>query len=232
MIKIPELLPKSYAMKSTSTANIAEEVARILVDVGCVIFRPRQPFKFDSGILSPVYVDNRLLISVPRQRKLVIKYLISKIKTIGSVDVIAGTATAGIPHAAWIADYLNLPMVYVRSRPKDHGKGDQVEGQIKRGQKVLVVEDMVSTAGSSKRVVEALRKLGAKVTDEVAIYTHNLKEADRNLKKMEIKFHVLTDLNTVSQEAAKKGFLKKEQISIIKNWAKDPKNWGKKMGFE
>ncbi|MEK9147069.1 MAG: orotate phosphoribosyltransferase [Patescibacteria group bacterium] len=219
-------------MKSTSTANIAEKVARILVDVGCVIFRPKQPFKFDSGILSPVYVDNRLLISVPRQRKLVIKYLISKIKTIGSFDVIAGTATAGIPHAAWIADNLNLPMVYVRSGPKNHGKGNQVEGRIIRGQKVLVVEDMVSTALSSKRVVEALRRLGAKVTDELAIYTHNLKEADKNFKKMKIKFHVLTDLNNVSQEAAKRGFLKKGQISIIKNWAKDPKGWGKKMGFE
>lgn len=232
MIKIPELPPKSYAMKSTSTADIAKKVARILIDVGCVIIRPKQPFKFDSGILSPVYVDNRLLLSVPRQRKLIIKYLISKIQTLDSFDVIAGVATAGIAYAAWIVDSLNLPMVYVRSRPKDHGKGNQVEGQIKRGQKVLVVEDMVSTAGSSKRVVEALRKLGARVTDEIAIYTHNLKEADKNLKIMKIKFHVLTDLENVSQEAVKRGFLKKEQVSIIKNWARDPQNWAKKMGFE
>lgn len=232
MTETPELPPKRYAMKSTSTANIAKKVARILVDVGCVIFRPRQPFKFESGILSPVYVDNRLLISSPTQRKKIIKYFIAAIKKIGKFDVIAGTAMAGIPHAAWIAQNLNLPMVYVRAQPKDHGRKNQVEGSIRRGQKVLVVEDMVSTAGSSKRVVEAVRKLGAKVTDEVAIYTHNLKEADKNFKKIKIKFHVLTDLNNVSQEAAKRGFLKKGQISIIKNWAKDPKGWGKKMGFE
>lgn len=219
-------------MKSTSTASIAEKVARILVDVGCVIIRPRQPFKFDSGILSPVYVDNRLLISVPHQRKQMINFLISKIKKIGSFDVIAGVAMAGIPHAAWIADNLNLPMVYVRAHPKDHGRQNQVEGSLRRGQKVLVVEDMVSTAGSSARVIEALRELGAKVTDVVAIYTHNLKAAGTNFQKMNVKFHSLTDLENVAKVAVVKGFLKQDQVTVILDWARDPKGWGKKMGFE
>lgn len=219
-------------MKSTSTASIAEEVARILVDVGCVIFRPRQPFKFASGILSPVYVDNRLLVSSPTQRKKIIKYFIAAIKKIGKFDVIAGTAVAGIPHAAWIAQNLNLPMVYVRAQPKDHGRQNQVEGSVRRGQKVLVVEDMVSTAGSSARVIEVLRELGAKVTDVVAIYTHNLKAAGANFQKMNVKFHNLTDLENVAKVAVVEGFLKKDQVTVILDWARDPKGWGKKMGFE
>src|SRR3989338_2036146 len=167
---------KQNLRSSSKTAGlkIAQEVAAILLDIGAVIFRPRQPFRFDSGILSPVYVDNRLIISDPVSRERIIKNLVSLINKIGKFDTVAGTATAGIPHAAWIAQKLRLPMVYVRSQPKEHGTKNQVEGSIKRGQEVLVVEDMVSTAGSSARVVEALRKLGAKVDHEVAIYTHAL----------------------------------------------------------
>src|SRR3989344_2739122 len=118
-------------MKSTNTDKARKDVAEILLDVGSVIFRPRQPFRFDSGILSPVYVDNRLLISMPRERELIIKYLVDKIRKIGVPDVVAGVATAGITHAAWIAQKLNLPMVYVRAKPKDHGRQNQVEGQVK-----------------------------------------------------------------------------------------------------
>lgn len=219
-------------MKSTSTADVSQKVASILLEIGSVIFRPKQPFKFDSGILSPVYVDNRLLISSPKERKIVINYLVNLAKKIGKVDVIAGTATAGIPHAAWIAEKLNLPMVYVRSSAKDHGRKNQVEGMIKRGQKVLVVEDMVSTAGSSARVVKALRDLGARVEDEIAIYTHNLKESDTNFKRIKVKFRYLTDLKTVTGVAMKKGYLKVDQIKMVDAWVKNPKNWGKKMGFE
>ena len=218
--------------KSESDYNISKKVAKILIDVGCVIFRPRQPFKFDSGILSPVYVDNRLLISSPRERKIVIKYLVDKVRKIGIPDVVAGVATAGITHAAWIAQELNIPMVYVRAEPKSHGRKNQVEGTIKRGQKVIIVEDMISTAGSSIRVLEALKKLGAKATDEVAIYTHDLKAAEKNFQKAKIKFHPLTDLEEVTNAAVSKGFLKEDQVRVILDWTKDPQNWGKKMGFE
>lgn len=219
-------------MKSTNTANISQKVATILLDIGSVIFRPKQPFRFDSGILSPVYVDNRLLISETKARKAVIKLLIYTVKKIGKPDVIAGIATAGIPHAAWLAQALNIPMVYVRSKPKDHGRENQIEGKIKRGQKVVVVEDMVSTAGSSKRVISALRKAGAKVDHEIAIYTHSLPESKKNFKNSKIKFHSLTDLQTVATVAQNMGFLKSNQVLIIEKWAKDPKNWARKMGFE
>ena len=219
-------------MRSTNTDKIAWEVASILYDVGGVIFRPRQPFRYDSGILSPVYTDNRLIISYPKQRQKIVNLLIAKVKKIGLPDVIAGTATAGIPHAAFIAQKLNLPMIYVRTTPKAHGKGNQVEGIIKRGQKVIVIEDLISTAGSSVRVTGALRKLGAIVTDEVAIFTYRLKESEENLKKAKVKLHVLTDLEHSAKVAVKKGFLKEEQVQFILDWVKDPRNWGKKMGFE
>lgn len=215
-------------MKLTSTENkTPQKVAGILLDIGAVLFSRNKPFKFDSGILSPVYTDNRLIISHPKSRDQIVSFLITEVKKIGIPDVVAGTATAGIPHAAFIAQKLNIPMVYVRSQPKEHGRGNQVEGQIKRGQKVIVIEDLVSTAGSSIRVVEALRKLGAKVTDEVAIFSYKMKESEDNLKKSKVKLHALTDLQSAAQVAAKKGFLKEEQIETILNWAKDPRAWGK-----
>jgi orotate phosphoribosyltransferase len=219
-------------MKLTNTDKTADKVASILYEVGGIIFRPKQPFRYDSGILSPVYTDNRLIISHPRERDQIVDLLIDEIKKIGIPDVVAGTATAGIPHAAFIAQKLKIPMVYVRLEPKSHGKGNQVEGVIKRGQKVIVIEDLVSTAGSSVRVTEALRKLGANVSDEVAIFTYRLKESEENLKMAKVKLHVLTDLEHSAKIAVKKGFLKKDQVQIILGWAKDPQNWAKKMGFE
>lgn len=219
-------------MKLTESDRVANDVASILYDIGAVLFRSKQPFRYDSGILSPVYTDNRLIISYPKERSKIINYLIRTIEKIGIPDVIAGTATAGIPHAAFIAQRLKLPMVYVRSQPKDHGTGNQVEGKIKRGQKVLIVEDLVSTAGSSIRVAKALRKLGADVTDEVAIFTYHLKESENNFKKNNIKLHNLTDLEHSAQAAVKKGLLKPQQVEVILSWAKNPKNWAKKMGFE
>lgn len=213
-------------MKSTSTAS-SRKVAEILFDIGAVTFSRRAPFKFDSGILSPVYTDNRLIISYPKLREKIVDAFIEKIKDIGIPDVVAGTATAGIPHAAFIAQKLKIPMVYVRSKPKDHGKGNQVEGKAKKGQTAIVVEDLISTAGSSIGAVEALRKLGLKVSDVVAIFTYDLKEADANLKKAKVKLHSLTNLETTAHTAYKKGFLKKEQIATILNWAKNPRGWGK-----
>ena len=231
MLKIPKKLLKNYAMKSTNTDKISQKVAEILFDIGAITFRPKQPFRYDSGILSPVYTDNRLLISYPKERSRVEKFLISKIKEIGIPDVVAGVATAGIPHSAFIAQSLNLPMAYIRFSPKDHGKGNQVEGVIHRGQKVIVVEDLISTAGSTSRSAEALRAVGAKVENAVALFTYNLKESEENLKKAKIKLHALTNLKEVAEVALKKGFLKIEQVTAIIEWSKQPRDWAKKMGF-
>src|SRR3989344_8020916 len=185
-------------MKLTNTDQ-SKKIAKILFEIGAVTFSRRRPFRFDSGILSPVYVDNRYLISYPKERKVVLKALILLVKQKAApLDVVAGVATAGIPHAAWIAQELNLPMIFVRSKPKEHGKGNQVEGKLKRGQKVLVVEDLISTAGSSVKVIEAIRSIGGIVQDEIAIYSHNLRESDKKINKTKVKLHYLTDTKTAA----------------------------------
>ena len=219
-------------MKSTNTDQ-SKKIAQILLDIGAVTFSRNRPFKFDSGILSPVYVDNRILISYPKERKIVLKALLSLIEAkTKPFDVVAGIATAGIPHAAWIAQELNMPMIFVRSKPKEHGKGNQVEGKLKRGQKVLVVEDLISTAGSSVKVIEAIRSIGGIVQDEIAIYSHNLRESDKNINKTKVKLHYLTDTKTAAEVAENQGFLKKDQVDVILTWVDNPQNWAKKMGYE
>ena len=219
-------------MKSTNIDQ-SKKIAQILFKIGAITFSNSRPFRFDSGILSPVYVDNRILISYPNERKIVLSALLDKIKTeIGKIDVIAGVAVAGIPHAAWIADKLEKPMIFVRAKPKEHGKGNMVEGQIKKGQKVLIVEDLVSTAGSSKRVIDAIRKIGGIVSDEISIYSHSLKASKDNFKKAKVKFHYLVDTKVAAKLAHEKGFLTTSQVDTILDWVKNPQNWGKKMGYE
>ncbi|OGD98017.1 orotate phosphoribosyltransferase [Candidatus Curtissbacteria bacterium RIFCSPLOWO2_01_FULL_38_11b] len=220
-------------MKSTNTDNkIANQVSNILIDLGCIILRPNRPFKYNTGIISPVYTDNRVILSSVSNRKKIADLLIQKVKQIGIPDVIAGTATAGIAYAAFIAQRLNLPMIYVRPTPKVYGKENQVEGKLKRGQTVIVIDDLISTGRSSLEVVRAIRKSGGIVQDILAITTYGLKIASNNFEKNKIKITTLTDLNRSCLIAVKKGFLKPDQVNTIKNWAKDPKNWGKKMGYE
>jgi len=219
-------------MKSTSTDKIAYQVSNILIGLGCIIFRPHQPFKFNTGIISPVYTDNRLILSSPHERKKIVDLLIDKIKQIGIPNVVAGTATAGIPYAAFIAQKLNLSMIYVRPVPKEYGKKTQVEGSLKRGQKVIVIDDLISTGRSSLEVVIAIRNSGGIVSDVIAITTYGLKDAEKNITKNKIKLHTLTDLNHSCYVAQKKGFLTREQVDMIKNWAQDPQNWARKIGYE
>ena len=218
-------------MKSTNIDSTAYEISSILIDVGCIIFRPHQPFKYNSGIISPVYTDNRQILSKPKERKRIINLLTTLVQNIGIPDVIAGTATAGIPHAAFIAQKLNLPMIYARPKPKEYGKENQVEGSLKRGQSIIVVDDLISTGRSSLEAAEAIRRAGGKVENIVAITSYGLKKSEDNFRKSKIKLHVLTDLNHSCEVAMRKGFLKQEQIDIIKDWAKDPQNWAKKMGY-
>jgi len=219
-------------MKSTNTDQ-SRKIAQILFEIGAISFSRKRPFRFDSGILSPIYVDNRYLISYPKERKKVLKALISIIKKNAKpFDIVAGIATAGIPHAAWIAQELNLPMIFVRAKPKDHGKRNQVEGKIKKGQKVLVVEDLISTAGSSARVIKAIRSMGGIVTDLISIYSHSLKESKRNIKKAKVNAYHLTDTKTAANLAKDKGFLTQDQVNTVLEWVNNPQNWGKKMGYE
>jgi len=219
-------------MKSTSTGKTAQKVATLLFESGAIIFRTSRPFKFTSGILSPVYSDNRLLISDVAKREKIADFFTEKIKRIKKVDVIAAVATAGIPHAAFVALKLKIPLVYVRTSKKGHGLENQVEGKIKRGQTAVVIEDLVSTGQSSTSAVKVLRKLGVKANHLLAIFTYDLADSKENFKKNKINFQALCNLETAANVANRNGYLKKEQVEKILDWAIDPANWAKKMGFE
>ena len=204
------------------------EIAERLLSIEAVALQPKNPFTWASGLRSPIYCDNRLTLSFPEVRK----EIAAGLKTIidekfPEVDVIAGTATAGIPHAAWVSDLLDLPMCYVRSKPKGHGKTSQIEGKISKGQKVVVVEDLISTGGSVITAVEALRAEGCEVLGVVAIFTYQLTKGEEMLKSANISAYSLTDYPTLLEVASEKGYIKKEDIETLKSWRKDPAEWGK-----
>jgi orotate phosphoribosyltransferase len=200
-----------------------KQIAANLLEIGAVFLQPIDPFTWSSGIKSPIYCDNRLTLSFPTVRKEIAQGLAGLIEThFKGVEVIAGTATAGIPHAAWVSDVLNLPMCYVRSKPKGHGKGKQIEGKAEPGQKVVVVEDLISTGGSAITAVEALREAGCEVLGVVAIFTYGLETGLTRLAEANIQAYSLSDFTTLSEVALEKGVISSEDIERLENWRKDP----------
>lgn len=171
-------------------------------------------------------------MSYPTERKRVVELLVNQIKRLAKPDTIAGTATAGIPHAAWVAEKLNLPMIYTRSQAKDHGKGRQVEGQLKKGQKVIVVEDLVSTGKSGLETLSVIKENGGKCSDVVAIFSYELPQSKENYKKAKASLHVLCVLKELVEAAVRENYIKEKDKDVVLKWAKDPASWGKKMGFE
>lgn len=213
--------------------NIAEEVAEIMLKIGGITLNPKKPYRFTSGILSPIYTDCRLLISYPKERRIIRDYYVHAIKSLNKkVDLIAATVTAGVPHGAWIADSLQSPMVYVRGKAKEYGKGNQIEGLTKKGQHAVIIEDHISTGKSSIETAVALRSAGVKVDYIFSITTYELKIVDENFKKNKLKLKNLTNFKAVVDVASKLGYIKPDEKEIVLEWAKDPQKWGKKMGFE
>ncbi len=212
--------------------SYSKKTAKILLDIHAISLSPQKPFRYSSGILSPVYTDCRLLMGYPKERALIRDLYIKMIKATGSFDVIAGTATAGIPHAAWIADKMKLPMIYVRGKAKDHGKGNQIEGQFSKKQKVAVIEDLISMGRSSIQAVQVIRDVGSSCSYVFAIITHGMKESVKNFKSAKTKLISLTDFPTVVKVAEEIGYIKAKDKNLILEWTKDPSSWGKKMGFE
>lgn len=203
---------------------IEKEIAQMMLSVGAVELNPTELFTWASGIKSPIYCDTRLTISYPEARKQIAKGLSENIKKhFPETEVVAGTATAGIPHAAWVSDLLELPMVYVRSKPKDHGRGNQIEGKLLPGQKVVVVEDIVSTGGSSLTAVEALREAGCEVVGVVCVYTYNLPKAEEAFEKAGVKYVSLTNFDNLIEAATESGAIKSEDIPFLKQWHADLK---------
>jgi len=198
-------------------------VAEGLLSIGAIFLRPENPFIWASGIKSPIYCDNRLTLTAPSVRTLIENSLAETIKReYPSCEVLMGTSTAGIAHAAITAHIMGLPMGYVRSGAKDHGRGNQIEGKLLPGQKVVVVEDLISTGGSVIEVVEVLRAAGAVVLGIVSIYTYGMKKGIERLAVADVKNVSLTDFDTVIDVAAEKGYIKVTDIDRLKAFRNNP----------
>lgn len=197
--------------------NRKEEVARGLLSIRAVFLRPEEPFTWASGIKSPIYCDNRLTLTAPKVRDLIENSFAEIIReTYPEAEVLMGTSTAGIAHAAITAHLLNLPMGYVRSGAKDHGRGNRIEGKLEPGQKTVVVEDLISTGGSVIEVVEALREAGAEVLGIVSIFTYGMKSGLERLAGAQVANTSLTDFDTVVRVAVEENYIRKsEQERLI-----------------
>ena len=200
-----------------------KKIAKDLLSIGAVFLRPEQPFTWASGIKSPIYCDNRLTLTAPEVRNHVEEGLAELIrKHYPEVEVLMGTSTAGIAHAAITATILNLPMGYVRSGSKDHGRGNQIEGKLEKGQKVVVVEDLISTGGSCIEVVEALRNAGADVLGIVSIFTYGMQKGLDRLAAAEAKNYSLSNLDALVEVAAEEGYFKAEDKERILKFRNNP----------
>ncbi|MBO0461744.1 orotate phosphoribosyltransferase [Enterococcus sp. DIV1298c] len=206
--------------------NIEQTIAKDLLEIEAVFLSPSQPFTWASGITSPIYCDNRITMSYPKVRKEIAQGLAEKIKQeFPDVEVIAGTATAGIPHAAWVAEILNLPMVYIRSKAKAHGKGNQIEGRIFEGQKMVVIEDLISTGGSVLEAAEAAKREGADVLGVAAIFTYELPKGIANFEQAGLPLITLTNYSVLIEFALENKTINEEELALLKEWKKDPENW-------
>lgn len=211
--------------------EIKKEVAQGLLKIGAVFLRPEQPFTWASGIKSPIYCDNRLTLTAPEVRNAVEKGLAELVKTdFPGCEVLMGTATAGIAHAAIMAHITGLPMGYVRSGAKDHGRANRIEGKLEKGEKVVVVEDLISTAKSSVEVVDALREEGAEVIGMVSIFTYGMRAAKEKLAAANVKAVSLCDLDELLEVAVEEGYIPEEARGRILAFRDDPsdESWIKK----
>jgi len=206
--------------------NLEQLTAKNLLQINAIIFNPTNPFLWSSGWKSPIYCDNRKTLSYPGIRKFLKESFADSIKKqYPQAETIAGVATGAIAIGALTAEELNLPFVYVRSKSKGHGLENMIEGDLKQGQKVVVIEDLISTGKSSLNAVNALREAGAEVLGMNAIFSYGFQTATDNFKKADCPVQTLTDYETMIDIAVKEGYLKKEDISSLTEWRKDPANW-------
>lgn len=207
--------------------TVSQKIASILLETKAVKLSPEKPFKWSSGWNSPIYCDNRVTLSFPEGRTFIKKSLAKAIKKhFPEADLIAGVATAGIPQGALVADALGLPFAYVRPKPKEHGMGNQIEGRIEKGQKVVVVEDLISTGGSSLKAVEALREAGIEVIGMVAIFTYGFKVADKNFEEAGVKLVTLGHYNSLIDQAIAQKYIAADSLESLKKWRRNPEKWG------
>lgn len=206
--------------------TLASQIAADLLDIQAVYLKPEDPFVWASGIKSPIYTDNRITLSYPETRTLIEDGFVETIKAnYPDVEVIAGTATAGIPHGAIIADKMNLPFAYIRSKPKDHGAGNQIEGRVTKGQKMVIIEDLISTGGSVLDAVAAAIREGAEVLGVVAIFTYELPKAQANFEKAGVELLTLSNYSELIKVAKVKGYINSDGLELLKRFKEDQENW-------
>ena len=206
--------------------TLAKEIARDLLKIKAVYLKPEEPFTWASGIKSPIYTDNRVTLAYPETRTLIEDGFVEKIRAeFPDVEVIAGTATAGIPHGAIIADKMNLPFAYIRNKPKDHGAGNQIEGRVAPGQKMVVIEDLISTGGSVLDAIAAAKREGADVIGAAAIFTYELPKADKNFNDAGVKLVTLSNYTELIHLAEQEGYINAEGLALLKRFKEDQENW-------
>ncbi len=208
--------------------SVEKIVAKQLLEVKAVKLSVENPFTWASGWKSPIYCDNRKILSYPAARKVVYESFVEIInKHFKDVDVIAGVATGAIAYGMLVAEAMGKPFVYVRPKPKDHGTGAQIEGDLPKGAKVVVVEDLISTGGSSLSAVDCLQKSGAVVLGMVAIFTYNFIRARRAFEYANVELHTLSHYEALLEEAVAENYIKQEDMEVLKQWRINPENWGK-----
>jgi orotate phosphoribosyltransferase len=208
-------------------SEIEQKVAEFLLQIKAIKLQPNNPFTWASGWKSPIYCDNRITLSHPAIRT----YIRQKLSTLiqeefGSVSVIAGVATAGIPQGVLVAQELGLPFIYVRAKAKEHGTGNLIEGEFSPGQRVVVVEDLISTGKSSLQAVQALREAGCEVAGLVGIFNYGFDAADENFKNAKCRFLTLSNYNALIEYAAEHSFVSADDIKLLRKWREDPQAWG------
>lgn len=204
-------------------SELASGIAGSLLEIGAVTLRPQQPFTWTSGLKAPIYCDNRVTISFPGVRRTIAAGFAALIRDkYPDAEVIAGAATGGIPHAAWVAELLDLPMIYVRDKAKGHGKENKIEGVLKAGQKTVVIEDLVSTGGSSLKVAEAINEAGGRTLAIAAIFTYEFEKAEEAFREADIPLHTLSNYSALIEVAAGQGKIGSEDIELLQAWRRDP----------
>ena len=209
--------------------DTSRQIARRLLEVGAVKLQPHDPFTWASGLRSPIYCDNRLLLSFPAARREVVQALAGAAGAMKVVDAVAGVATAGIPHGVLLADRLDLPFVYVRSSAKEHGRRNRIEGRLEEGKRYLVVEDLISTGGSSLEAVAVLREAGAEIAGVLAIFSYQFPSATEAFKQADVPLVTLSDYGALLEAATATDVLTVEDATALQDWRNDPRAWSERF---
>ncbi|QXV63913.1 orotate phosphoribosyltransferase [Mucilaginibacter sp. 21P] len=210
-----------------TNSETQQQVAEFLLQIKAIKLQPTNPFTWASGWKSPIYCDNRVTLSYPTIRTYIRQKISSAIQEVfGSVDAIAGVATAGIPQGALVAQELGLPFIYVRAKAKEHGRGNLIEGEITPGQRVVVIEDLISTGKSSLQAVDALREAGYTVAGLAAIFSYGFDVADENFKNAKCPYFTLSNYNALIKYAEEKQYISSADVDMLKKWREEPSTWG------